>query len=243
LERGNLMDKTMPRLESSELPMERCNKCSICKTIPNKTGEFYKGGVLDGDPLPESVHKLKILGVPYFDDSTSHSNYCLKQCPECGTYYRWEMEYEYLVNGSEDDIGLFRLSDTEGESRKNLVLESVKKSRQDFIDTAIKLMPILNQATNIVLMKKAADHLYHYQLVYEEDITFTVPAVITALIKHKHYAQKCEVGQSLFWLLRNYANINEKNRGFINDLLKDADPISNKSPEVVELIKHFESKK
>jgi hypothetical protein len=34
----------------------------------------------------------------------------LRQCPECGTYYLYRTDYEYLVNGSEDEEFLTRLT-------------------------------------------------------------------------------------------------------------------------------------
>ena len=37
----------------------------------------------------------------------------LKQCPECGTYYLYRTDYEYLVNGSEDEEVLTRLKPEE----------------------------------------------------------------------------------------------------------------------------------
>lgn len=35
----------------------------------------------------------------------------LQRCPACGTYYLYETDYEYLVNGSEDEQTLTRLTD------------------------------------------------------------------------------------------------------------------------------------
>jgi uncharacterized C2H2 Zn-finger protein len=34
----------------------------------------------------------------------------LKQCPQCGSYYLYRTDYEYLVNGSEDEEFLTRLT-------------------------------------------------------------------------------------------------------------------------------------
>jgi len=34
----------------------------------------------------------------------------LKQCPNCGAYYLYHTDYEYLVNGSEDEEHLVRLT-------------------------------------------------------------------------------------------------------------------------------------
>ena len=37
----------------------------------------------------------------------------IRQCPLCGTYYLYQTDYEYLVNGSEDEETLTRLTDEE----------------------------------------------------------------------------------------------------------------------------------
>ena len=35
----------------------------------------------------------------------------LQQCPQCATYYLYRTDYEFLVNGSEDEEELTRLTD------------------------------------------------------------------------------------------------------------------------------------
>lgn len=37
----------------------------------------------------------------------------LQQCPECRAYYLYRTDYEFLVNGSENDEYLSRLTDAE----------------------------------------------------------------------------------------------------------------------------------
>ena len=35
----------------------------------------------------------------------------LKRCPQCDTYYLYQTDYEFLVNGSEDEENLTRLTE------------------------------------------------------------------------------------------------------------------------------------
>lgn len=43
----------------------------------------------------------------------------LQQCPECKTCYLYQTDYEYLVNGSEDEETLIRLTPAEAEEYLN----------------------------------------------------------------------------------------------------------------------------
>lgn len=47
----------------------------------------------------------------------------LWQCPTCNTYYCYESDYEYLVNGSEDEQSLKRLKPQEADGYLNLPAE------------------------------------------------------------------------------------------------------------------------
>ncbi len=107
----------------------RWKRCSICSKIPPSSGEFYKGGDLESGGFVPEVAKLKVVGEPYYNDDTSHTHSCFKYCPECGTVYHWSMEYEYLVNGSEDDIDLVRLDEAEGEQAIDLPSELALRGR------------------------------------------------------------------------------------------------------------------
>jgi hypothetical protein len=57
--------------------------------------------------LPAAAGKLTVV-----KDLKPNSSRKLQvqQCPECGTYYLYRSDYEYLVNGSEDEEYLTRLS-------------------------------------------------------------------------------------------------------------------------------------
>ena len=84
-------------------------QCSICSGIADEESAFQKyGREEDNTYLPAVAAKLKVVRdyKPY--DSRK---LLLKQCPECGTYYLYRSDYEYLVNGTEDEEYLTRLSD------------------------------------------------------------------------------------------------------------------------------------
>ncbi len=222
----------------SNLPaVEKYKTCSICRNIPSSAAEFWKGGELQGDGLPGAERALKVVGSPYYNDSTSHTNSCIKRCPECGTIYQWEIEYEYLVNGSEDYITLTRLSEAEGEKAVQRVLKEVKRAKKKFRDDAQAHLQALDQLANQKQIQKAADYFYHHQLVYKEDISFAVPALTKALEKHSHTAPKCDVGRSLFWVLLEFADNDETHKQQLLDLLQAVDPNKN-PPEVQELIQY-----
>ena len=85
--------------------------CSICSTLKDKEYAFQKyGWDEDNTSLPESAYKLQMIAD--FNPNSSRAK-CLKQCPECKTYYLYESDYEYLVNGTEDEQTLRRLTDEE----------------------------------------------------------------------------------------------------------------------------------
>lgn len=82
--------------------------CEICRNLADVETSFFKYGSPESDrPLPEAAGKL--VAAEDFDDSTTRKNY-VKKCPICGTLYRYVFDYEYLVNGSEDEEILARLT-------------------------------------------------------------------------------------------------------------------------------------
>ena len=84
--------------------------CPICKHI----GEYEYAGQKFGSPeddifLPDATKKLEWVGaVPLGSRFVAQ-----KKCPVCHTYYRYELSYEYFVNGSEDKETLTRLTPTD----------------------------------------------------------------------------------------------------------------------------------
>jgi hypothetical protein len=71
-----------------------------------------KHGCDDGTSLPREAGGL----VELLDLSPEGSRRkILLACPECGTRYLYESDYTYLVNGSEDEQTLIRLTAEEAE--------------------------------------------------------------------------------------------------------------------------------
>jgi len=216
--------------------------CSICRDIPQRTGEFWKGGDLQGSSMPAAAAKLEIVGWPYFNDDTSSSNQCIKRCPECGTIYRWDMEYEYLVNGSEDDITLTRLNDADGKVAVEQVLATVKAAKQGFIDEGAAHVKVLEQSTDADLLYKAAFFFEYHQLVLHEDISSAVPALVTALLAHVHQEDNCTAGTFLCMPLRAYIERSSENEAQVKTLL-GARPEAEMPPEAAELYRYVPSEK
>jgi hypothetical protein len=81
--------------------------CPICSQIDALETAFSKYGWPDHDlDMAAAVHQL----IPAETLDTRTENHHLRVCPRCGTYYRYDITYEYLVNGSEDTTTLLRLA-------------------------------------------------------------------------------------------------------------------------------------
>jgi hypothetical protein len=60
--------------------------------------------------LPKAASQLRLVR----DFEPYHSRKLqLQQCPECANYYLYRTDYEYLVNGTEDEEYLTRLTEEE----------------------------------------------------------------------------------------------------------------------------------
>ncbi len=82
--------------------------CSLCSSILDEEYAFQKYGHAEDDSaLPAEASRLVL--VKDLRPSSGRALH-LKQCPECGTYYLYRTDYEYLVNGSEDEQFLTRLT-------------------------------------------------------------------------------------------------------------------------------------
>ncbi len=83
--------------------------CSICSCLKDQEYAFQKYGSEDDNTyLPKAAAKLETV-IDYKPYSSRAS--MLKRCPECGTHYLYETDYEYLVNGTEDEEFLTRLKE------------------------------------------------------------------------------------------------------------------------------------
>jgi hypothetical protein len=98
----------MPETPENEAPEKPCR---ICASLLGEEYAFQKyGWSYDDTHLPGAAGSLKVVRdfQPYGSRKLQ-----LQQCPECGTYYLYRTDYEFLVNGSEDEEFLTRLTDNE----------------------------------------------------------------------------------------------------------------------------------
>ena len=94
-----------PQEDANGAPYKHCKTCS---SLSDQEYAFQKyGWEQDNTYLPAAAGRLAVVRDfrPY--DSRKLQ---LQQCPECGTHYLYRTDYEYLVNGSEDEESLTRLS-------------------------------------------------------------------------------------------------------------------------------------
>lgn len=85
--------------------------CRLCSTLADEETAYQKYGWEENNTyLPVAAGQLALV---YDLKPYSSRQLQLKQCPECGTFYLYRTDYEYLVNGSEDEEFLTRLSPEE----------------------------------------------------------------------------------------------------------------------------------
>lgn len=101
--------------------------CPICRNIPPRAHALYKSSEMLDNTFPPEADQLSVVGAPFYNTDTTSANHCLMKCPQCGTLYAWEFTYEYLVNGTEDEYILTRLSPAEGKDREKVVLAKCKQ--------------------------------------------------------------------------------------------------------------------
>ncbi|MEW5873177.1 MAG: hypothetical protein AB1894_28215 [Chloroflexota bacterium] len=89
-------------------PPSPVSECEICSQLDEVETAFYKYGWDDLDrPLPEAAGRLvPIEGISTYEKENDH----IRRYPLCGLYYHYRCTYEYLVNGSEDEVTLTRLT-------------------------------------------------------------------------------------------------------------------------------------
>jgi hypothetical protein len=87
------------------------DQCEICSELGGVERSFEKYGWPDDTQrLPSPASRLEPAeNIEGYDKERHH----VKQCPICGTFYKYDLTYEYLVNGSEDEETLKRLTPTE----------------------------------------------------------------------------------------------------------------------------------
>ena len=87
------------------------DQCEICSQLSQMERSFEKYGWPDDTQrLPSPVSRLEPAESTEGYDKERHH---VKRCPLCGTFYKYDWSYEYLVNGSEDEEELTRLTPTQ----------------------------------------------------------------------------------------------------------------------------------
>ena len=91
-----------------DVPLPALSDCEICSHLAEVETSFSKYGWEDMTrSLPPAAARL----LPAEDISTGEKeHHHVKCCPLCGTFYQYDFSYEYLVNGSEDEEVLTRLT-------------------------------------------------------------------------------------------------------------------------------------
>jgi hypothetical protein len=119
--------------------------CPVCGMLRDVETSFSKYGSPSMDrPLPEAAARLEI--VPSLGEEDPRKGHT-RRCPSCGAFFAYRLTYEYLVNGSEDEETLTRLSPSEAQTfRRGLArrlealrrkiddLESEAGARGDYLD-------------------------------------------------------------------------------------------------------------
>jgi len=98
----------MPDIASADQPH---GQCRICLSLADQESAFQKYGHADDDTyLPAASHDLIVV-----KDFELHGSrrLQLRRCPQCGTYYRYQTDYTFLVNGTEDEEYLTRLTEAQ----------------------------------------------------------------------------------------------------------------------------------
>lgn len=87
------------------------SECRICTHLHDTEKSFVKFGWDEQNTyLPEAAKELVEAEDTRPPGKDRHH---IKRCPVCGRLYRYDLAYEYLVNGSEDEETLTRLTPDE----------------------------------------------------------------------------------------------------------------------------------
>ncbi len=88
--------------------------CEICTQLSDEERGYQKFGWPENDvDLPAAVGRLEVVRELSQGGSRERT---LMRCPLCGTRYLYSTDYEYLVNGTEDEQTLRRLTDAEADA-------------------------------------------------------------------------------------------------------------------------------
>jgi hypothetical protein len=224
----------------------RWQSCSICREIPALAHASWNGVTRERESLPAAASKLVVVGAPYFNDYQDRCK-CTKRCPECGTTYSWDKDYEMEVAAMVDteDIWLRRLDDAEGVAAVESAMAEVARRKQQFQIDGAHWVSVLLQSNDQGAIERAADNLLHHQTLYDEDLAFAVPGLVRALVHHVHTdgwttsngskARKCLFGSSVTSGLETFASRGDAQRELVVESLKRLEP-KERRPEIKDLL-------
>ena len=87
------------------------SECRICSHLRDTETSFVKFGADEQNTyLPDAAKELEEAEDTRVPGKDRHH---VKRCPVCGRLYKYDLAYEYLVNGSEDEETLTRLTPAE----------------------------------------------------------------------------------------------------------------------------------
>jgi hypothetical protein len=96
---------------TGDTPPPRHLTCGTCGSLPDEDYGFQKNGwPADDTHLEPAASKLEL--VKDLDPHGGRTRH-LQRCPECGTYYFYRTDYEFLAGGTEDEQFLSRLTDAQ----------------------------------------------------------------------------------------------------------------------------------
>ncbi len=88
-------------------------QCRVCGQLKDRESATQKFGWSENDThLPAAAAQLEIVRDL---QPPSSRKLQIQRCPECQAYFLYQSDYEYLVNGSEDEEILTRLSAVEAQ--------------------------------------------------------------------------------------------------------------------------------
>lgn len=108
LEYRNAITARLQAIPSEDGKVPTPAACAICSQIKDFEVAGQKYGWPENDTsLPAAAASLVQVRELVPSDSRTLD---LWRCPQCGTHYLYKTDYEYLVNGTEDEQSLIRLT-------------------------------------------------------------------------------------------------------------------------------------
>jgi hypothetical protein len=112
--------------------MMQPTQCPICSQLRDIETSFYKYAAPDYDrPLPAAAAHLQ--RVQFLDEEDAERRH-VRRCPSCASLYTYLLSYEYLVNGSEDEETLTRLTPDEAAAYHRQQARRLEALRQEIDD-------------------------------------------------------------------------------------------------------------